>query len=205
MALSRTQVINRALQLIAAADTISDPDEDSASARAAKIEYDATVRSELSAYPWYFAKTQTQLAADADAPLFKYERSFTLPTDFLRLVELENRWVFSVDRQTQDANPMAFYEMQGRAILTDFEAPLRIGYIRDVTEEPTLWHPLFEDTVVLSLAMVLANPLAKSMSQVDAWMRARRMKVLEARRVNAIQRQPDHIPDGSWMISRVYG
>lgn len=203
MALSRTQVINRALQLIAA-DTISDPDEDTTSARTAKLEYDAVVRAELSAYPWYFAKKQAQIAQDADAPLFKYAYAFTLPTDFMRLVELEDRWVFSVDRATQDTNPIPPYEMQGRSLLTDMTAPLRIGYVRDLTDEPTLWHPLFEEVVVAALAAALANPLAKSMSTVEAMLKLRRMKVTEARRVNAIQQPPKHIPDGSWMVARIY-
>jgi len=203
MALSRTQVINRALQLIAA-DTINDPDEDSASARAAKVEYDATVRGELSAYPWAFAKEQVQMAADADAPLFKFAFSYTLPTDFLRLVELADRWVFAVDRRVQSTYPLPPYELQGRALLTDLVAPLKIGYIRDVTSEPTVWHPLFEDCVVLSLATALANPLAKSMGQVEQMARARQRKVNEARRVNAIQRAPEHMPDGSWMVARLY-
>ena len=203
MALSRTQVINRALQLIAA-DTISDPDEDTTSARTAKLEYDAVVRAELSAYPWYFAKKQAQIAQDADAPLFKYAYAFTLPTDFMRLVELEDRWVFSVDRATQDTNPIPPYEMQGRSLLTDMTAPLRIGYVRDLTDEPTLWHPLFEEVVVAALAAALANPLAKSMSTVEAMLKLRRLKGTEARRVNAIQQPPKHIPDGSWMVARIY-
>ncbi len=204
MALSRTQVINRALQLIAA-DTISDPDESSASARAAKLEYDAVVRAELAAYPWYFAKTQAQLAQNADAPLFKFARGFTLPPDFLRLVELENRWVFTIDRPVADVNPLPPYELQGRSLLTDFAAPLKISYLRDVADETTIWHPLFEEVVVVALAMVLANPLAKSTTQVEMMARLKRARVNEARRVNAIQRPPDHAPDGAWMVSRIYG
>lgn len=203
MALSRTQVINRALQLIAA-DTISDPDEDTTSARTAKLEYDAVVRAELSAYPWYFAKKQALLAQEADAPLFKFGLSYALPTDFLRLVELENRWVFSVDRATQDTNPIPPYELQGRSLLTDIAAPMRVGYIRDVVDEPTIWHPLFEEVVVAALAMVLANPLAKAVTLVDLAGKMKTAKLREARRVNAIQQPPKHIPDGSWMVARIY-
>ena len=153
---------------------------------------------------WHFAKKQAQIAQDADAPLFKYAYAFTLPTDFMRLVELEDRWVFSVDRATQDTNPIPPYEMQGRSLLTDMTAPLRIGYVRDLTDEPTLWHPLFEEVVVAALAAALANPLAKSMSTVEAMLKLRRLKVTEARRVNAIQQPPKHIPDGSWMVARIY-
>jgi hypothetical protein len=203
MALSRTQVINRALQLIAA-DTISDPDENSASARAAKLEYDAVVRSELSAYPWSFAKTQTALAVNADAPLFKYAYAYTVPTDFLRLVELENRWVFTINREGIDTNPVPPYALEGRSILTDLPAPLGIGYLRDVTDETTIWHPLFEDCVVASLAVVLANPLAKSTGLVEMAMKMRQGKIREARRVNAIQQPPAHLPDGSWLVARLY-
>lgn len=203
MALSRTQVINRALQAIAA-NTISDPDEDTISARAAKLEYDAIVKAELSAYPWYFAKTQTGLAQNADAPTFKFAHAYNLPSDFLRLVELENRWVFTIDRAWQDTDPTPPYEMQGRAILTDLTAPLNIGYIRNVVDEPTLWHPLFEEAVVAALGAALANVLAKSTGQVEMLTKLRQLKVREARRVNAIQRAPEYAPDGSWMVARVY-
>jgi hypothetical protein len=194
MALSRTEVINRALQMIAA-DTISDPDEDTISARASKLEYAPTVRAELSAHPWYFAKAQASLPASADAPAFKFAYAYTLPTDFLRLVELRDRWMFTIDRQAQDTNPIPFYELQGRAI---------IGYIRDVTDDPTIWHPLFEEVVVASLAMALANPLAKSTGLVELAAKVKRMKLAEARRVNAIQNPSRHIPDSSWMLARVY-
>jgi hypothetical protein len=203
MALSRTEVINRALQMIAA-DTISDPDEDTISARASKLEYAPTVRAELSAHPWYFAKAQASLPASADAPAFKFAYAYTLPTDFLRLVELRDRWMFTIDRQAQDTNPIPFYELQGRAILTDLTAPLAIGYIRDVTDDPTIWHPLFEEVVVASLAMALANPLAKSTGLVELAAKVKRMKLAEARRVNAIQNPSRHIPDSSWMLARVY-
>jgi hypothetical protein len=39
---------------------------------------------------------------------------------------------------------------------------------------------------------------------VDMTSRIRAGKIREARRVNAIQRAPEHMPDGSWMVARLY-
>ena len=200
MAVSRTSVINLALQSIAA-NTIADPDEDSESARQAKICYDQVIRREMETHPWHFAKAQATLPAIAGAPVFKFARSFNLPSDFLRLIELENRWVFSILRNV-DTDPVPPYEIQGRAILTDFDAPLNIGYIADKTEDPSLWPPSFVQTAAMALAVRLAYPLTKSDGAVKMAKENYAEALTSARKNNAIQKPPENIPDGSWMAGR---
>lgn len=200
MAVSRTNVINLALQSIAA-NTIADPDEDTESARQAKICYDQVVRREIEAHPWYFAKAQATLPANAGAPTFKFAYAFNLPSNFLRLVELQDRWVFSMLRNI-DTNPIPAYEIQGRAILTDLAAPLNIGYLADKTDDPSLWPPTFVQVAAMALAVRLAYPLTKSDGAVKMAKESYAEALTMARKNNAIQMAPANLPDGSWMAAR---
>lgn len=200
--LSRTQVINNGLQIIGA-ERIDDPNESSESARQAASVYDQTVREELSKQAWFFAKKQIRLPAAADVPTFRFGRAFTLPPDFIRLVELENRWVFNVLRYV-DTNPTPAYEIQGRTLLSNGSAPLGIAYIADVSDDPTIWSPMFAAVVSAALALKLAVPLTKSEGMVSLANKRYEKEVREARRVNAIQQPPAQIPDGSWITARVF-
>ena len=200
--LSRTQIINDALRMIAA-NSIAEPDEDTESARQAKAVYDKIVRAEIEAHPWGFAKTQAGLAADATAPLYRFAASYTLPSDFIRLVEFEGRWAFSVIREV-DIDPSPIYEIQGRSILTDTAAPLNITYLRDLTNDPTLWPPLFANCVSAALAQELAMTLTKSEGMVMLCEKRYQKEVRRARQSNAIQMPPQISPDGSWLSSRVW-
>lgn len=200
--LSRTQVINNGLRLISA-NLIADPDEDTESARQAKEVYDQVVRSELEAHPWFFAKVQAALPANATPPLFKFGRAYNLPADFVRLVELDGRWVFSSIRHV-DVNPIPLYELHGRAIFTDLTAPLNIAYLRDMTSEPTAWTPLFGSVVSAALAVVLAMPLTKSEGMVSLAEKLYQKELMRAKRSNAIQMPPQNMPDNSWVTARLY-
>ncbi|MBK9156745.1 MAG: hypothetical protein IPM11_01215 [Micropruina sp.] len=200
--LSRTQVINNGLRLISA-NLIADPDEDTESARQAKSVYESVVRAELENHPWTFAKSQVSLPANADAPLFRFAYAYNLPADFIRLVELESRWVFSVIRDV-DVDPVPPYELHGRAIFTDLGAPLSIAYIRDVSDDPTTWTALFGKVVSAALAVELAMPLTKSEGMVSLAEKLYEKELARARRSSAIQTPPKNIPDGSWITARLY-
>ncbi len=200
MTVSRTSIINLALQSIAA-NTIADPDENTESARQAKICFDQVVRRETALHPWYFAKKQASLPALAGAPTFKFALSYNLPSDFLRLVELENKWAFSNLRNV-DANPTPAYEIQGRAILTDFTAPLNIGYLADKTDDPSTWPPEFVQVAAQALAVRLAYPLTKSDGVVKMAKESYAEALTAARKNNAIQMPPANLADASWMTAR---
>lgn len=202
MPLSRTQVINDGLRYISA-NLIADPDEDTESARQAKGVYEQVVRSELEAHAWFFAKKQATLPQNAEPPLFRFQRAFNVPSNFVRLVELDDKWVFTTIRWI-DVNPIPPYEMHGRAILTDLAAPLRITYLQDVTDDPTIWTPLFANCVSAALAIRLAMPLTKSEGMVSLASKIYGSELTRAKRSNAIQMPPAQIPDGSWITARVY-
>lgn len=199
--LSRTQVINGGLQIISA-NLIADPDEDTESARQAKAVYDQIVGAEIEAHAWYFAKKQASLPANADSPAFKFKQAYNLPADFARLVEFNDNWVFSVMRYI-DSNPVPPFELFGRAIFTDVEAPLKIAYLSNaVVADPTLWPALFGNVASAALAVRLAMPLTKSEGMVSLAEKIYQKELIRARRSNAIQMPPAYAPDSSWMTAR---
>lgn len=200
--ISRTEVINRCLDILGV-KPISDPDEATEPARRAKSSYDQTVRAQLELNPWYFAKRQAALPALADAPLYRYPFAYNAPADFLRLVDLEGRWAFTLVRYI-NIDPTPLYEMQGRTILTDLGAPLRISYIADVTSDPTVWHSQFVDAAAAALAVEIGMPLTQSDGAVKRAQQKYNMAMTQARRVNAIQRPPEVPPDNSWMAARYF-
>lgn len=200
MPLSRTNVANNALRIVAA-QQIDDYDEDTESARQVRGCYDQVVRGQLERYPWFFAKHRGQAAANATAPAWKYARAFTMPSDFLKLVELEDSWVFDLSfYAATDAVPQ--YELLGRALETDLPAPLKFTYIRDLSADPTLWSPLFADAVAAALAVEIAPPLSKSDSAVERAAKKHMEVVRAARRSNAIQSPPQRLADDTWIAAR---
>jgi hypothetical protein len=200
MALSRTEVINKALGLLGA-NSIADPDENSEGARRAKGVYETVIRAALEEHAWYFAKAGASLPALAAAPAFKYAYAYNLPSDFIRLVEVEGQWVFTPPPVS--VGLPAPFELFQRQIRTDLEAPLNIFYLKDVVSDPTIWTPLFVEVAAADLAVSLAMPLTKELSKQDAALKYRELCLRRAKHANAIQRPPDYISDGSWVTARL--
>lgn len=201
--LSRTQVINGALQIISA-NLIADPDENTESARQAKAVYEQIIGAEIEAHAWYFAKRKKALPRNIEDPAFRFGKAYNLPSDFLRLVSLNDQWVFSSIRDI-DVYPIPAYELEGRAIHTDIEAPLKIEYLSsDVVADPTQWSLLFGNVASAALAVRLAMPLTKSEGMVSLAEKVYTKEVLRARKSNAIQMPPQNRPDGSWLAARIY-
>lgn len=197
---TRTDIMNMALSAVAA-NNISSPDDESPTARQCKLYYEQIVGEELQKHAWSFAKAQASVAADFAAPAFRYARQFTMPDDFLRLVELEQSWVFDIIRGA-DTDAFPTYELQGNRLLTDLGSPLGFTYIRKSVDEPAMWPPLFVSVVAGALARRIAFVLTKSDGAVKMADAFYQDAVRAARRSNAIQHPPRVSPDGSWTVGR---
>lgn len=202
MPASRTDIMNDALRLIGV-KPIASPDEKSEPARQIGAIYDRVIRFELEQYPWAFAKKEATLPANLAEPSFRYERSFNLPADFLRMVEFEDRWVWVIDSGV-NASPVKSFEIFGRTIRTNEGAPLKITYIADLSEDPSLWTATFSRMA----SCALARDVAPSLNRAESWIKIAedryRQTELRARRSAAIQRAPSRTADGSWLTSRFY-
>jgi hypothetical protein len=113
--------------------------------------YDPTRREVLEMQPWKFAKKQAQLAASTTAPLFTYDNAFPLPADFIRMYD-----------EPEEDNPE--YEIMGSMMYSNDDSPFDMLYIFD-NQDPTMFSPLFVQTLAMALGAKLAQPITQSIDK----------------------------------------
>ncbi|CAB4126149.1 hypothetical protein UFOVP68_11 [uncultured Caudovirales phage] len=197
---SRTDIINRALIKLGA-PTIADPNEDSEQALKAGVVFDTLLRSELRMHPWSFAIKRATLAPLTTAPAYEWTYAYQLPSDFLRIVMVNDYWDFAGVREANDA-PAVPYSIEGQQLLTNFAAPLKFRYVYDVSADPNVWDALFVETFACRLGEELCETLTKSAAKKATMETDYRQALRDARRVNAIELPPQPLPDNSWVTGR---
>ncbi len=120
----------------------------------------------LREFPWNFAIKRTSLAAEVTAPAWGYARSFVLPPDCLRLLEVNN---------PSDED----YRNEGNRIVTDMTAPLQIKYVARVASDTMDF--TFREALSARLAMEWAEPLAQTTRVVESMIALYRNKLQVAR------------------------
>ncbi len=143
-----TSICNSALSKLGA-ERILSLDENAPNARLCKEQYPKIVDALLRGHPWNFAIKRAQLAASTTDPVFGYDYSFPLPSDCLRVLEIE-------DGETVD------WQKEGRTIVTDSDS-MKIKYISsDVT--PGEFDANFAEVVAIQLAHDICFAVTQSTS-----------------------------------------
>ena len=148
MAFSKTEICNLALGRIGA-QTIMDIDENDKNARACKNALELVVKEASRAGEWHCLKKRVELARDAVAPAFGWDYAYTLPSDWLGMVQLNG---VDFDGDVEDV-----YEIESGKILTDADEA-KIIYVAYVPD-PAKWDALFTSAVVALLASRIAITL----------------------------------------------
>jgi hypothetical protein len=81
----------------------------------------------LDEHNWNFARARAQLAASVTGPSWGFDNSFPLPSDCIR--------PFVVNEENEFSNR---WKVEGKAIVTDMDAPLEILYVSRVTDPDTM-------------------------------------------------------------------
>ena len=94
MSTSKTDIANLALQKIGVSPVTSIDDEGSKPARSCKQNYDHARKVVLMEAKWSFARKLKGLSKNSTAPAWKWQASYALPADYLKLSEIEgdNVW-----------------------------------------------------------------------------------------------------------------
>lgn len=105
----------------------------------------------LSLHPWHFARKKSASLTSATAPTFGRTYAFTIPSDYLIMVNAYG---------SASTNPLAQteYEIFGAELHTDFSTAY-IDYIYNVDED--LWPDWYQSFVMAALASALAFPLTE--------------------------------------------
>ena len=106
------------------AKTITSLTDGSANATACNNSYTRILRAELRDHPWGFAKALALIDKDAIDPAFGRAYQYTLPSDFLRLLDP------LVEDDTLDRD----WEIHGQKIHTDDASPFELRYIKKLEQ-----------------------------------------------------------------------
>lgn len=183
-------ICNRALQKVGA-KRITSISEDSVSARACNNCYESLRDAELQAHKWNFAIYRAELAADSPAPDWGPANSFTLPSDFLKLA----------DPDQFDNTSAIDYQIEGRKIFSNFDAPLYIRYVKQVTD-PNEMDVLFREALACRMALELCEELTQSNSKKESLRSDYDAAIKLARRSNAFARRPQEPEVSGWTSER---
>lgn len=188
---SEVAICNRALQKMGA-KRIASLTEDSRNARAMNVAYAPIRDALLREHPWSCAIKRASLAADATAPMFTYARSFTLPSDFLRLMPRDPIYNYN------DTD----WIIEGKAILTNDSAPLYIRYVYRLTD-PNGMDSSFQEAFSARLAVETCEEITQSNTKLQLLENWYKQVIASARRTNAIEQiVPAQPTDDTWITVR---
>lgn len=140
-------ICNMALDLLDASPIVA-LDESTKLTRACRRNY-APVRDEVTeAHAWSCAKKRTALAALSEKPAFGWLHAYQLPTDCLRVLPLTYGGY--------EEGELIPFEIEGRKILTNAKAPLKVRYLRYM-EDPSLCTPMMAKAIAARLATVIGR------------------------------------------------
>ena len=182
---AKIDIVNSALVMLGQ-DVLTSLSDDSRKARICSQRIDKVLRAVLRAYPWNCAVKRTNLAALTSTPAYGYTYEYQLPTDCLRVLEVQDGPEFRIE---------------GRKILTDASAPLYIAYLAEV--DVSEYDPLLEDAAAARLAADVAYPLTNDKGLADRMYALYQAKLSEAQGIDAQEGTPVTYQFEGWIESRL--
>lgn len=166
---------------------ITDLEDGTTSGNDCNAIYVPTREELLRGHDWNFAVGRQKLARLTTAPVYEYDYAYQLPTDWL-----STRAVHHNDAGTG----FAYYKIVGNTIQSSHE-DIYLTYTKAVTDPAEMtadFRTLFSYRI--------AEQLAKT-TTVREEMRAEVKRfTIRAKSADAIEDNPDEIPDGSWIYER---
>lgn len=203
MAASAVEIANRALAKLGE-DRITAFSDASKQARLVNSLFAIVRQSELRTNTWSFSVTRTTLSADATPPAFGYSQRFLLPAQWLRTLMVGDLWPGSDITDYRTGPESQWWTIEGRYLLTDMAAPLKLRYIQDV-EDTTQWDSAFVEAFACKLAVEMCEDLTADAGKMQMVSQQYDRAITAAARANAIEKPPKQIADDTWVTSRLRG
>lgn len=196
---SDVEVIN-ACAIKLGQDTITSRSDEVKLARVTDARFDAIRDAELRRHTWAFSVKRDSLSALATEPAYGYAYEYQLPTDCLRPLQVGQYDVASLAdyRGGSDEAPFA---IEGRKLLTNEPAPLRLRYVRKATTVGE-WDSSFKEALASRLAYECCEAITGSISKKeDAW-RDYTIALNEAQMASAMETPSQPVADDTWIRGR---
>ena len=197
---SQVEICNRALIKLGAGQITSITDNNK-QARLLAALWDTIRKTELTKRFWNFALQRTSLPALSTTPAWGFTNAYQLPVDFLKLAQVNDVFIATglQDYRNQDDSP---YAIEGSVIMTDFGAPLKIRYVKDVTDAG-LFDPLFAEAMASRLAYEACYGITQSRDGTRQAADDYKQAIKDAALSNALAKPPQGMLDDSWMMGRL--
>lgn len=168
-----TDLANYALALLGEAEISAITDQSSKAARMC-LQFATPARQEtLRMGRWNCATKRVDLVESLPVPINGYGHQFQLPTDFLRLMDVNGEAVKEADE---------YFEIEGRKFLTDQET-VWVRYIADIGIGAC--DALLQAAIATRLAGKIAIPLSGRIEQADAMETLFQRRLAEAQGIDA--------------------
>lgn len=143
---SKLEIFNNALQNLKVNFYLSSPDEDIQQAKDLSLAYDLCREFVLSEHHWTFATKRKALNRDAEMPDFGYQYQYTLPSDYIKIVETKNdesarysniqinQKYGTIFNDTDHSNAVDDYVIEGNKLLTN-NTQMNIIYVYNIKDE----------------------------------------------------------------------
>jgi hypothetical protein len=187
---SQTAICNRALEHLGA-DPIVNITDDTKEAKALKRVWEDSLKAFLVEHPWHFAKKRAALPASATKPAWGFASGYPVPADFLRLLQIKGYRDFSLEADPTGTD----------WILSNAPSPLMILYLYNLTDTNRL-PPHAVEALSRRLALDIVEDITQSNTKKQAAEEEYLNALAIAKRVNGLQKSPDALPAGSWLIAR---
>ena len=191
---SKTDIANRALSKLGEKRVTNVDTQDVDSAKVIRYMWDIVLDGELTKFPWNFAIKRAQLAKDATGPTWEWNNYYTLPSDFLSLLEIKGEPEYELE-QNSDGDI---------AIATDESSPIQIRYISRVSDTGE-FDPLFVEALSARLAMEACEEITQSNTKKQILIQEYEAAISMAYASDSIQETPKKLRDDEWLLARFSG
>lgn len=154
-ALTETDIANFALGELGGKRIADLRDADSKNARVANLHYDQARKEVLRRHRWNFAMTRAELAQSSITPVWGWNYRFRLPSDHVRLAEVNHTDVWDYTQQAE------LFDIEGDNDGTYLMLNLdyaKIRYVSDITN-PERFDALFTGALTALLAAKMARAI----------------------------------------------
>lgn len=152
-------------------------------------------------YNWRFCVKRAALAADVATPVFDYSYQYSIPTDCLRILQI-NAYYPAPDLSDLISSGGQEYVLEGGKILTRSSGVLNLRYLARI-EDTTRFDSSFDEAFSALIAYNVCEALTQSDAKKNAALRDYRMALMDAVRANAIENPPESLADQTWITVRL--
>jgi len=183
---SLVEIANQALMNRLGAEPIISMTDATEGARAVNAAWPFVRQEVLRAHSWNVATKRAKVAALVSAPAWGFDSAYQVPSDCLRVLEVDTTYDWRVEGQT---------------IVTDGTGELSIRYIEDLTDTEQYDGALTE-CMVLRLAAEVCERITNSRSKRELLMVEYENKLEEAMAFDGEEGSPSEFKEDLWLTVR---